>query len=129
MKKRSYVSVLLLGITVGFSACDKGAPLDPITARENTISAEQLANADNPEDGVGRAHNAYLDYFTGQAKAGEGVDREKLAVITQAFYQQQNEAFGESEQQQFQALLNRYAELTNGRPRALAGLNICDIIP
>ncbi len=129
MKKRNYVSVLLLSFTVGLVSCDKGDPLEPVAAPESSISIEQMANARNPEDGTGRIHNAYLDYFAGQVKAGDGVDREKLMAVTQDFYRQQDEAFNEPEQYRLQSLLGRYAELTNGHPRALAALNICDIIP
>jgi len=68
MKKRNYVSVLLLSFTVGLVSCDKGDPLEPVAAPESSISIEQMANARNPEDGTGRIHNAYLDYFAVKSK-------------------------------------------------------------
>ena len=57
--------IILLCIILVFSQCEQ--PGDPEPKKEKAIANAQMANAANPYDAHGAAHNDFLDFFIANA--------------------------------------------------------------
>ncbi len=92
------------------TSCEKNDGAEIVPEKEVEISNKEMANDKNPYDKTGAIHNEYLDFFIKNVNTSEEINLDRVLLITEKFYAENELDYGGDEKERYVALFNTYAE-------------------